>query len=432
MSMASAVTAVAGASADPSLVTMLPGVPVRGRPAGPRPDLLVGAGSLLLAEVVPGSRRSWREHVARLGPLPELDLDALGDAAEAAGLRGYGGAGFPTATKLRSMRDRGPALVVVNAAEGEHASGKDGALLRHVPHLVLDGAALAARALGAGLVTVRVSADRPDLPDAVNEATAERGHVPRVQVSVGPATFTAGEASAVVNALAGGPALPSSLGRPPRVPSRLLRRGKPVLVSNVETFARLALAARSLPSASALLTLSGAVSRPGVVELPESARLVDAVRVAGGASEPIAGVVTGGWHGRWLPWGEPVAEATLSREGLAAVGGRRGAGVVVALPSSACRMSVVAAVARTLADASAGQCGPCRAGLPFAAAALSQAAASTMVLGPALADAEDSLASLSGRGLCAHPTASVAALNSAIAWAQPDIELHRHGRCLAR
>jgi NADH:ubiquinone oxidoreductase subunit F (NADH-binding) len=408
----------------------LPGVSLPGGVQGGRPDRLVGPGALLLADIRPGECRSWPDHRARVGPLPDLDLDALAAAAETAGLRGHGGAGFPTATKLRAMRGPRPALVVVNASEGEPASAKDGVLLRHVPHLVLDGALLAAAAVGARTVTVRVTEDRPDLPAVVRAAAAERGLGAAVRVSVGPAAFAAGEASAVVNALAGRPALPSPVGRPPRLPSRLPGRGRPVLVSNVETFARLALAARALPSSSALLTVSGAVTRPGVHELPTTATLRDAV-LAAGPTEDLAAVVTGGWHGRWLPWSEPVARAPLTRDGLDGVGGRWGAGILVAVPGSVCRLAVVAAVARTLAAGSAGQCGPCRAGLPFAAAELSRAVTLPHP-GPALVEASDALAALHGRGLCAHPTASAEALRSALAWARPDVEAHRSGRCLAR
>lgn len=407
----------------------LPGVALPGAGPGPRPDRLVAPGSLLLAGVTACSR-SWGEHLDRVGPLPALGLDALAAAAQDAGLRGHGGAGFPTATKLRAMRGGRPALVVVNASEGEHASAKDGVLLRYVPHLVLDGALLAADAVGTGSVTVRVSADRPDLPARVQAAAAERGLGSRVHVSVGPATFAAGESSAVVNALAGRAPLPSPLGRPPRLPSRAPGGGPPVLVSNVETFARLALAARWRPSASALMTVSGAVDRPGVLELPSSATLGEALLAAGSVETP-SGVVTGGWHGRWLPWCESVAQAWLTRDGLHAVGGRWGAGVVVTLPASVCPLSLVAAVARTLADASAGQCGPCRAGLPFAADELA-AAATLAYPGPAVVEASDALESIHGRGLCAHPTAAAEALHSAIDWARPELDRHRSGGCLAR
>jgi NADH:ubiquinone oxidoreductase subunit F (NADH-binding) len=412
--------------------TTLPGVALSGGRPGPRPDRLLGPGCLLMPEVLPGRRRDWREHLDRHGSLPTLDLHALADAASEAGVRGHGGAGFPTAMKLLAMHGERHALVVVNASEGEHASAKDGVLLRHVPHLVLDGTVLAARAVGARSVTVRVASDRPDLPEVIRAAVAERTDAASVavQVSVGPATFVAGESSAVVSALAGGPPVPAPLGRPPRLPSRRPGRRRPVLLSNVETFARLALAARGAPSTSALLTVSGAVARPGVMELPTSATVATALTAAGGVTDALAGVVAGGWHGRWLRWTQSVADAPLTWDGLADVGGRWGAGILVALPTSTCPLALVAAVARTLAEGSAGQCGPCRAGLPFAAAELTRAATSSVASARAVVEASDALRTLQGRGLCAHPTAAAQALESALDWARPEIERHRNGRCV--
>lgn len=406
----------------------LPGVVLPGGARGRRPDRLLAPGTLLLAGVSPGSRRTWNEHLMHYGPVPRLGLEALAEAAESVDLRGYGGAGFPTAVKLRAARHRLPALVVVNATEGEQASAKDGVLLRHVPHLVLDGAMAAAQALGASTVTVRVSDDRPDLPAVLGEAVAERGATSHVRVSVGEHTFAAGESSAVVNAVTGRPALPSPLGRPAFTPSTLSRRRRPALVCNAETFARLGLAARGIGSSSALVTVSGAVPQAGVRELASTATLGEALGWSDDA--PLAGVVTGGWHGRWVPWTAPVRAAALTRAGLETVSGRWGAGVMVALPGGVCRLQVVAAVARTLAAGSAGQCGPCRMGLPFIASELTAVAAASNVAGPALVEAEDAMASLRGRGICSHPTAAVDALRSALQWASDDLQAHRQGRCL--
>jgi NADH:ubiquinone oxidoreductase subunit F (NADH-binding) len=116
------------------------------------------------------------EHVAIYGQLPPagaIDLPAL---VEASGLQGRGGAGFPTATKLRAVAtQRGRPLVVANGTEGEPISGKDKVLVRHLPHLVLDGAAIAAQALGAREAIVAVSRSDGRGLDALSCAIAERG-----------------------------------------------------------------------------------------------------------------------------------------------------------------------------------------------------------------------------------------------------------------
>ena len=151
-------------------------------------------------------------HLARWGALPSTRPADLLAELERSGLRGHGGAWFPVATKWRSVREaRGRhATVVVNAAEGEPASSKDRFLLTRRPHLVLDGATLAARALGATEIVVYAPAD---VLDVVNRAVAERraqriDHSP-VRLVVAPDEFVAGQESAVVNAVNGFAAIPS-------------------------------------------------------------------------------------------------------------------------------------------------------------------------------------------------------------------------------
>jgi NADH:ubiquinone oxidoreductase subunit F (NADH-binding) len=400
-----------GADAPAAVAALpgLPGLPLADRCAGPLPRFLLAPGVLLLAGVQPGRRVALAEHVGRWDGLPHAALDQLVTAAEAVDLVGGGGAAFPTGRKLASLAGRPVSHVVVNAAEGERASGKDGVLLAHVPHLVLDGAVAAARALGAARVVVRISADRPDLAASLPLALAERTDGLPVVVSVGPAGFVAGEASAVVSAIAGGSGLPAELGRPPRLPGRRVGRRPHVLVSNVETFARLALAVRGAPTRSALASVSGAVHRAGVLELPEAATLADLADLAGGMVGSPRVLITGGWHGRWVAWPD-AAQATLTRDGLAAIGGRWGAGAFVWVPGDVEPVQALVAVAEELAAGTARQCGPCWRGLPEVARTLAGLAS-----GVVARDALDGLlAEVDGRGICAHPSASVAAIRSGL------------------
>jgi NADH:ubiquinone oxidoreductase subunit F (NADH-binding) len=331
------------------------------------------------------------------------------------GILGAGGAGFPTHRKLESMAGERVPVVIVNGAEGESASGKDGALLGHVPHLVLDGALAVARALGAPRVVVRISADRLDLVAALESAFAERTDGIRLELSVGPATFVAGEASAVIRAVSGGPALPADLGRPPRTPRRLGRRREHVLLSNAETFARVAVAARGAQAASALASASGAVRTPGVVELPEEATVADLAARAGGLVGAPQVLITGGWHGRWVGWDQQVADTALTRDAVAGVGGRWGAGAFVWVPEDLAPGDALVAVADELAAGTAGQCGPCWRGLPAVAERLARMADAPRHGDPDVAgDLARLLDQVDGRGICAHPTAAVAALRSAL------------------
>jgi NADH:ubiquinone oxidoreductase subunit F (NADH-binding) len=232
-------------------------------------------------------RRLW-------GWQPLTGPDVLIAHVEQAGIVGAGGAAFPTARKLASLRGSKVGLVIVNGAEGESASGKDGVLLGHVPHLVLDGAAAVAHALGAPRVVVRIAADRPDLAAQLPVILAARDDSVRFELSIGPASFVAGEATAVIRSVLGGPALPADLGRPPIAPARLPWARTPVMLSNVETFARIAVATRGIRSGSALVSASGAVARPGVVELPESWSLEDVALSCGGLVGAPEVLITGG------------------------------------------------------------------------------------------------------------------------------------------
>ncbi len=390
----------------------LPGVAVGSRPPGPLPRVLLAPGSLLLIGAVPGQPTSLSEHRSTWGPQPGLALPDLIRVAELAGIVGAGGAQFPFARKLASLGTMPVWAVVVNGSEGESASGKDGVLLTHVPHLVLDGAVAAGHALGGARVVVRVSQDRPDLAAALAQAVAERPDGGRIEVSIGPARFAAGEASAVIRALRGGPALPGDLGRPPQVRVGLRRRREAVLLSNVETFARLAVATREIRSQSALLSLSGAVPRPGVLEVERAETLGGVLALAGGPVGHPRLLVTGGWHGRWLAWDARAAGTALDPRSLGDAGGRWGAGAFIWVPEEITGLQALAAVAGTLAAGSAGQCGPCARGLPELAVLLARTAAGTRL--PDRAAVEAAARDIEGRGLCAHPSAAIAAVRSAL------------------
>jgi len=327
------------------------------------------------------------------------------------GIVGAGGAAFPTDRKLASLLGSRVSHVIVNGAEGESASGKDGVLLGHVPHLVLDGAVIAARALGAPRIVVRISADRPDLALALPQVLAERRDGVPIELSVGPSCFVAGEASAVIRAISGGPALPADLGRPPMIRTGAARRRSGVFLSNAETFARMAFAARGVAGTSALASASGAVRDPGVMELPESSTLADVAAAAGGLIGRPEVLITGGWHGRWVPWDGLTAATDLTRDALLDLGGRWGAGAFVWIPDDVAAWDALAAVARELADGTAGQCGPCWRGLPAVADVISAVAGGNA---GSRADLEGLMGQVDGRGICAHPSAAVAALRSAL------------------
>jgi NADH:ubiquinone oxidoreductase subunit F (NADH-binding) len=367
------------------------------------------------------------------------DAAALIDRVERAGLRGRGGAAFPTAVKMRAVTGaRGRAVVVVNAAEGEPTSLKDRTLLAALPHLVLDGGVLAAQAVGAEEVIVCVP-DAFDL-DTLHRALAERSRsgaeATRVRLATVPERYIAGEESALMNHLNGGPALPTFT--PPRPFQRGVGR-RPTLVNNAETLAHVALIARhgsrwfrelgtAAEPGSTLLTLSGPVAYPGVYEIEQGASLTSLLEAAGGVTAPPRALLLGGYAGTWVSV-EKLRGLALSGEQLAPHGATLGAGVVALLSKDACGVAETARVLRWMARQSAGQCGPCVHGLDAIATSVEEVAA-----GAARGKARQRIARLAtlarGRGACAHPDGAVRFLVSALEVFAEDFADHaRHGIC---
>ncbi len=417
----------------------LAGAPPRGGqalPPGQLPRLLPPAGPLPIAE-----------HVARYGPVPFRRHGAeLIAEIDRAGLTGRGGAGFPAARKLRAVaaatvaRKAGllsaarGSVVVANGVESEPASGKDKMLLGLSPHLVLDGMALVAATVGASRAYLCVHSGHPELARLLGAAVTEReraglNRVP-IQVAEIPGGYLASQETALISFLNGGPQLPAFV--PPR-PSERGVHGRPTLVLNVETLAHLALIARygaawfrsvggAQSAGSALVTVSGAVRQPSVLEIELGSRIGDLVERAGGPAEPPQAVLAGGYFGGWLPY-PSAPNVRVSDADLRAAGAALGPGILVVLPRSACGLAETARTIAYLASQSAGQCGPCRNGLPALAAAFHQVAFAqpgreTMGWSWQL------LALVAGRGACHLPDGTAALAASALRVFDRDLRRH--------
>ena len=382
-------------------------------PTFPMPRLIAGAAQDRAAGL--------DEHERLYGPTPlrgrsrrRSAAKSLIDLVERSGLTGRGGAGFPTARKLRSVAaGSGPAVVIANGAEGEPASVKDRLLLTCAPHLILDGIALAAYAVGADEAYLCVHAQEVDVLATLEDAVAERAaaHLDAVPVQVTgiPGRYVSSEQSALVQYLNGGPGKPTF--SPPRPHERGVHR-RPTLVNNVETLAHLALIARygdnwfrsvGLASApgSTLVTVSGAVARPGVYEIALGTPVGQVMMQAGGPSEPLQALLVGGYFGTWLP-AETAWPVPMTHAGLRAAGGAMGAGIIIALPATSCALAETARVVSYLAEETAAQCGPCMFGLPALADALIDLAYEGG-RGRAIDQIATPIPLIEGRGACRHP-----------------------------
>ena len=378
-------------------------------------------------------------HLERHGALvqhPSSDQwrEATVREIERAGLVGHGGAAFPTGQKLRALlARRGRPFVIANGTEGEPASMKDRVLLARSPHLVLDGAALAASLVGADEIIMVV---HRDVRESVDAALAERQRIrldsARFRAVTAADGFVAGEASAVVNWV--GRAMPIPLGKAPRMTERGLR-GRPTLVQNVETLAHLGLVGRhgakwfrkvgaADEPGTMLVTLAGSVVSPGVFEVAIGARTSDVLELAGGPSAPVQALLIGGYFGRWIP-ASAALSAPFSTSGL---GVGLGAGLVVALPATGCGVLETARLVRYLASQSAGQCGPCKFGLPAIAEQFELLAVGMPVRFDDLTRWVDEI---EGRGACGHPDGVARHIRSALDVFGREVSEHLAGRCSA-
>jgi len=382
-------------------------------------------------------RTDLATHLARYGPLPAtIDRAALLRDVDGAGLTGRGGAAYPAARKIAAVarnaaRTRRDPLVIGNGTEGEPAIDKDKTLMTRSPHLVLDGAQIAALLTGAPAAVIVV---HPRALGAMKHAAAERAGGP-VRLSVRRAAdgFVAGEATATACWVARGASTPT--GTPPRL-SEHGPAGVPTLVQNVETLAHLALIARYGPAwfrsagtpsepGSMLVTIMGAVRAPGVREIGIGMPVRHVLEQADGPSAPLRALLLGGYSGAWANAAEAMG-LPLSAAGLADLGAAPGAGLVAALPADACGLQETARLARYLARQSAGQCGPCVFGLDAIATEVSRIADGR---GGGIALLTRWLGQVDGRGACSHTSGAARLIRSALRVFGDDLADHAAGRC---
>ena len=341
---------------------------------------------------------------------------------EAAGLRGRGGASFPTARKLQAVAGRN-GVIVVNATEGEPASDKDRMLLCNQPHLVLDGAVLAAHAVGARSVHIGICRSAPDALAAVKAAIIERGtREPGVELMVhaAPEHFVVGEETALVHWLNGADALPT--GRRVRTVERGVS-GRPTAVVNCETVAHLAWIVnhgadvfRSRGTAGEPGSLLATVTRfdgsRWIVEADIGMPLADVAAAGGAPIDADSPVLVGGYFGAWIR-GREALEVAYSDAALRPLGANVGCGVLVPLPARVCAWCETARLLDWMAGESSRQCGVCVNGLPALASA-----AVKMTRGVNIETNSRQLQRWSGqidhRGGCGMPDGAVRLLRSAL------------------
>lgn len=337
-------------------------------------------GPLAAAEQA-GAWSSWRRSATTLSP--QAVIRAVSDS----GLRGRGGAGYPTGDKWRACReaDGDDRYVVANGFEADPGAQLDRTLMEGDPHSIVEGLAFAAYAVGArqAYVCVRSTFGRAlrRLQAAV-AAAEEAGYLGNDALGAGfdlhvdvvpvPGGMVVGEETTLLKALENKRAQPEQ--RPP-YPSRRGLWGRPTVVNNVETLAAVpwivtngaavfrSIGDETIPGTT-LVQFSGAVRKAGIAEVPTGVplrRLIE--RLAGGvrAGAKLKAVLVGGPAGGFLPPAE--LDAPLAPDALATRGAIWGSGTLVVADESSCLVDLATLMERYLSDESCGKTIPCRIGV---------------------------------------------------------------------
>ncbi len=327
-----------------------------------------------------GGYQTLRQVVQKWSPAKVIEV------IKQSGLRGCGGAGFPTGTKWEFVAQASgkPRYVVCNADEGEPGTFKDRLILEQDPHLLLEGIALAGFAVGAETGYIYIRGEYYTAWQRLGQALQEahRNNILGnkilgsafnfdIKLRRGAGAYICGEETALIESLEGKRGLPRL--RPPYPPTHGLW-GKPTLVNNVETLARVptimekgAAWYRRLGIGNAagtkLYCVSGHVQRPGTYELPMGTSARELIYDCGRGirnSGQLKAFSPGGISSGLLP--ATMVDVALDYDALAKAGSMLGSGAMIVIDESACMVDVALQAARFFAHESCGECTPCRNG----------------------------------------------------------------------
>ncbi len=418
---------------------------------------MTGAFDFLLAGPCPdGSRPALDAYLAHGGydaarrALTAMAPEEIVEEVRQANLRGRGGAGFPAGLKWSFVprEAAGPKYLCVNADEGEPGTSKDRVIIHRCAHTVLEGMLIAARAIGAHLGFIYVRGEYETAARRLEAAVAEArrrgflgpdalgtGFAFDVEIFRGAGAYICGEETAMLESVEGRRGQPRL--KPPFPAVKGLFQA-PTLVNNVETIACLPLIIRlgaawfrdrglARDGGTRLFSVSGAVVRPGVYEMPVGTRLVDLIEgPAGGVphGRTIKAVIPGGMSAPLLTPGE--IDVSLDFDSLARAGSMLGSAAVVVIDETTPILDVLRIVARFYAHESCGKCTPCRIGTAWIHKIVERLAAG----GGRREDLETisrAARSMAGRTLCPMGEAAAFPVQAIVAKFRGELEAALHG-----
>ncbi|MDZ4662365.1 MAG: NADH-quinone oxidoreductase subunit NuoF [Pseudomonadota bacterium] len=312
-------------------------------------------------------------------------LDIINEV-KASGLRGRGGAGFPTGVKWGFLPNNGePRYLLCNADEGEPGTYKDRLMMERAPHQLIEGMIISAFAIGSPKSYIYIRGEYFYPKSIVEKALREAydngllgknilgsGFNHDMDIYSGAGAYICGEETGMISSLEGKKGQPKLKPPFPAIQGYL---GKPTIVNNVETLAAVTLVIRDGAAAfrkqgtekspgTKLFSLSGNVVKPGNYEVPLGYKLIDLINIEGGGLKPgrkLKAVIPGGSSAKILNK-EESEKATLDYECLAQMDTMLGSGAVIVIDDTNCMVDLLGVLMHFYHHESCGQCTPCREG----------------------------------------------------------------------
>ncbi len=326
--------------------------------------------------------KTWRKILAG-----KLTQDEVIDEVKASGLRGRGGAGFPTGLKWSFMPRNAPVqrYLVCNSDESEPGTCHDREVLRNNPHCLIEGMAIAAYAMGATIAYNYIRGEFIDEPVPRFEAALKEAYEAgllgkKIQGSdidfdlytfVGAGAYICGEETALLESLEGKQGKPRF--KPP-FPANFGLYGKPTTINNTQSLASVPAIMRNGATwfaelgpegsgGTAQFSVSGHIEKPGNYELPMGVPFKDLLELCGGVlgGRKLKAVIPGGSSVPVMP-AEAIMDCTMDYSALQAAGSSFGTGAVMVMDETTCMVSVLRRISRFYMAESCGQCTPCREG----------------------------------------------------------------------
>jgi NADH-quinone oxidoreductase subunit F len=329
-----------------------------------------------------GGYQAWEKILAE-----KPTRDSVIDAVKASGLRGRGGAAFPTGTKW-SFMPRNATMqkyVVCNSDESEPGTCHDRDVLRYNPHAVIEGMAIGGYAMNATIGYNYIRGEFLGEPIPRFEAALEEAYAAGLlgknirgsgidfdlHTFVGAGAYICGEETGLLESLEGKPGKPRS--KPP-FPANFGLYGQPTTINNTLSFASVPTILRRGPewftalgpknsAGTIIYSISGHVNKPGNFELPLGVPFKDLLALAGGVwkGRKLKAVIPGGSSVQVVP-GETMMNVNFDYDSLRAVGSSVGTGAIVVMDETTCMVRMLQRISRFYTSESCGQCTPCREG----------------------------------------------------------------------